>query len=72
MGKPIYELLRDYRKMLKIKQKDVAKATGLSCQQLSMKERGLIPMTLENAVRIADYLGLKITVSFNLSDRDHD
>lgn len=68
MKKQMYEILRDYRKLHKIKAKDVAKGAGMSPAGLSMRENGNTSLTLEEAQKIAKYMGLKIVLSFNIPD----
>lgn len=57
--------LRDLRKEKRLSQKDVALATGLTIATISRYETGKREMSIENAKKIANVLGIAWTALFD-------
>lgn len=63
--KEIFDSIRETRKRQKITQVDLAEKTGLSQQTISFVEQGYINISLRTLKRIADALGLRISLTDN-------
>ena len=55
-----YRMLKAYRAINSVNQKTMAEVCGTTIAQYSRKERGLIPFTLIEAKKIAEYFDTNI------------
>lgn len=62
-GMSTFDKLVEFRKKLRIKQKDIAKELGYSKSTLSKYEHGVRKISAEDQDKYAEYLDIKLTLT---------
>lgn len=63
-----FKNLREIREDRDIKQKDLAKILNISQNTYSQYETGIIPITAETLIKLADYYGVSIDYLLDRTD----